>query len=49
LREDASAYFLFMLAHQLGKSLQEILALPADEIVGWRAYFQVRQELQDAG
>jgi hypothetical protein len=38
--------FDFELALDLGKTLGEIRDLPNQEIVAWRAYYRVRNELQ---
>lgn len=39
--------FLFMLAEKLGKSVAEIVQLPAWEIVQWRSYLTVKGALEN--
>ena len=38
------ALFLYGLADRLHKSLEEIHALPLDELAGWAAYFKIRNQ-----
>ena len=37
----------FGIAKELGKSLAEVRQLTMEEIIGWRAYFQVLNEDQE--
>lgn len=39
--------FLFSLALKLGKSVAEVSALQAKEILQWQSYFKVRGTLED--
>lgn len=51
LKNRPELLFYYQLAETLGKSLQEIMALPSTELVGWKEYYQIfpfPQERADA-
>lgn len=51
LRNRPELLFYYRLAEALGKTVQEIMALPATEIVGWEEYYSIYpfpQEREDA-
>lgn len=43
IRGDADARFIYDLALALGKSAAEVLDFPAEEVLGWAAYFRERE------